>query len=400
MAKRGAADRNKLFDRFHFSQRSSACRAYCADRREHSLFTRKSPTDQDAERSCSRAHASRPARDACAKQPGGVRISRHPSPARLDSYTSAAGTFVALAGAVVGKSTFVRVCVAAIAALLSLSRCSCEETLNRIEDPSRDAREEDRIALDSGASFESERDAAEPAPESDGGTSVEPSEPDAGTMVPDTSEPDAGVSEPDSGEPDAGVTIADLCATAQRQTSARTFTFGDVGPCPWGQGDNNPVVNGGGWNARTEQVERITDIPSNAIICAAAFEVPQTAMYFDDAMVIALQGVILMTDVNVSVFSTDGRFYFYDWPSMVGTGGSSLYCLGQSTGEGSCSLPPMETPGPMSLEISSALAQAIGEHAARQASYEIQVVTVGDNDANDCRHEPFDFIVTLEWVVP
>jgi hypothetical protein len=200
--------------------------------------------------------------------------------------------------------------------------------------------------------------------------------------------------EADATEVDGGVSIADLCATLPHSSIEQSLTFNDMSPCPWGQGDNSPLDMAGGWSARTEQVETITGVPPMAIICAAAFEIPQTQMYFDDAMVIALERVVLMTDVNVAVFHNDGMFYLYDWADLHGTGGSNLYCLE------SCTLPPMETPGPISLQISSSVAQAIGARAATPGVYEIRVVTVGDNDANDCTHVPFDFNVTLEYVVP
>jgi hypothetical protein len=255
--------------------------------------------------------------------------------------------------------------------LLAISRCSCEEDLSRIVDPP-DAGAPDHdpgILLDAG--HVSEPDA---------------SEPDA------TEEIDAG--DPDTGTPDGGATIDELCDSLSHQTSSHTFTFADIGPCPWGQDDNLPLQGAMGWSARTEQIETITDVPPNAVICGANFEIPQTDMWFDDAMVIALSRVVLMTDVNISVFPNNGTFHFYDWSSLVGTGGSQLYCLGD------CTLPAMETPGPMSLSTSDALARAIGEYAAQQGSYEIRVVTIGDNDAGDCRHQPFDFVVTLDYVVP
>ena len=264
--------------------------------------------------------------------------------------------------------------------LAALPRCNCDDGLTRIEEPPPpppSLADAETFTLDSGVHEDA--------------MIVE---------VIDAGEPDSG--ELDAMEPveDSGVTIEDLCDTLTRQSRQQSFTFPNVGPCPWGQGDNLPIEGAMGWSARTEQIENVTDIPSNAIICAASFSIPQTAMWFDDAMVISMQGVVLMTDANVGVLPTDGMFFLYDWLSIRGNGGSALYCLGESTGEGACTLPAMETPGPMSLSISAGLAQQIGERAMAQGSYEIRVVTMGDNDANDCVHEPFDFVVTLDYVVP
>jgi hypothetical protein len=210
----------------------------------------------------------------------------------------------------------------------------------------------------------------------------------------DVSYPDAAEAEADAAEMDAEPPSGHPCDYLERQNVTQTFVFNDVGPCPWGQGDNSPLETALGWSARTEQIEQIPNLPSTALLCGASFEVPQTEMWFDDAMVIALGGVVLMSDVNVSVFDNDGTFFFYDWARVLGSRGSGLYCLDQ------CSLPPMETPGPMSLEISSELARRIGERAAAAGTYDLRVVTVGDNDANDCRHQPFDFVVSLDFVVP
>jgi hypothetical protein len=253
--------------------------------------------------------------------------------------------------------------------VLVLPECNCDETLTMIEPaPASERDAEPRIVLDSGVAQAdaAEADAAE--------------------------QPDAA--EPDAAEPDAEEPVGHPCDRLQHQSLQRSFAFADVGPCPWGQDDNLPLDGARGWSARTEQIETISDVPANAVICGATFAIPQTEMYFDDAMVIAMSGVILMTDVNIAVFENDGRFHFYDWERLKGTGGSNLYCLE------TCNLPPMETPGPMSLEISTELARAIGEYAAAQGNYEVRVVTIGDNDANDCRHQPFDFILTLDFVVP
>ena len=249
--------------------------------------------------------------------------------------------------------------------LFAIPRCSCEEDLTRVDQPDARPPEDPGVRLDAGHPLE-----------------------------PDAAEPEIDAGELDTGTPDGGVTIDELCDSLAQQSLSRTFTFSDVGPCPWGQGDNLPIEGAMGWSARTEQVESIPDVPANAIICGASFEIPQTDMWFDDAMVIALSSVVLMTDVNIAVFPDDGTFHFYDWSSLVGTGGSQLYCLGN------CTLPAMETPGPMSLSISDALARAIGEQAATRGSYEVRVVTIGDNDAGDCRHQPFDFTVTLDYVQP
>lgn len=256
--------------------------------------------------------------------------------------------------------------------VLALPRCNCEDALTAIEAPDASAFADDAepiILLDAG------------------GGAIDAQAIDAQAIDAETA--DASVAE----ATDAG-TVAELCDTRAHATLERTFAFGDFGPCPWGQGDNSALGATQGWSARTEQIETITDLPSEAVVCAARFAIPQTAMYFDDAMVIALAGVILMTDVNIAVFPNDGTFYLYDWPSLHGTGGSNLYCLE------SCALPPQETPGPMSLEISATTAQTIGARGAAQGAYELRVVTIGDNDANDCRHAAFDFTIALEYVVP
>src|SRR5687768_4581045 len=167
--------------------------------------------------------------------------------------------------------------------LLSITRCSCEEGLTRVVDPPDSGR-----PMDPGVPL----DAGQPA-DPDAG------EPDSGEMV---VEPDAG--EPDSGEVDSGATTDQLCGSLGHEALSRSFTFSDVGPCPWGQGDNLPLEGAVGRSARTEQIETFT-LPENAVICAASFEVPQTDMWFDDAMVIAFSQVVLMTDANVGLFPSD-----------------------------------------------------------------------------------------------
>jgi hypothetical protein len=257
-----------------------------------------------------------------------------------------------IGGTVLGSTRFWLLSLA-----LLVPRCSCDEPLTTIEETPDARAEEPGIRLDAGSE-------------------------DAGHV--DGGEADAA---------DGGIDIDELCDSLPQQTLMQSFTFTDVGPCPWGQGDNLPLEGASGWSARTEQVE-IVNAPSDAIICGASFQIPQTDMWFDDAMVIALQNVVLMTDVNVAVLATDGAFHLYDWNAVRGSGGSHLYCLSE------CMLPAMETPGPMSLAISADLARSIGARAASQGAYEVRVVTIGDNDPGDCRHQPFDFVVTLDYVIP
>ena len=96
--------------------------------------------------------------------------------------------------------------------LLAIPRCSCEEDLTRVDDqPDARPPEDPGVRLDAGHT----------------------SEPDASEI------PEIDAGELDTGTPDSGVTIDELCDSLVHRSLARTFTFQDVGPCPWGQGDRD-----------------------------------------------------------------------------------------------------------------------------------------------------------------
>lgn len=198
----------------------------------------------------------------------------------------------------------------------------------------------------------------------------------------------------------AGTSGGDPCSRPH-ETATQILTFQSplqtVGPCPWGQGDNLPPINGV-MAARHEDTQPLAP-PEGAVLCATRFEVPETSMYYDDQLYLVFNDVLIFSPGDWSgLLTADGDLLLYDWMKIRGSSGNGItYCPGAGS---LCELPNTEQNGSIELELDEPTQAALLQRAAEQGYYEVTVATAGDNNASDdCDHSTFNLEVTYEYVI-
>jgi hypothetical protein len=197
----------------------------------------------------------------------------------------------------------------------------------------------------------------------------------------------------DPNDPD----IIPSCATSALQTKIVTVSFPFRQDCAWNQNGNLGRVDRY-IQARSEESMDIA-LPAGSTLCDMEFEFHEQTFEYDDHVILALNNRILMTTAGDALpyLSTDGSGYLYDWSKLVGksqdVGGTSIYCNG---GNSNCSLPQTDVPGTILLNIPKSAIQKIMTMSS-QSTHQIKLITTGDNDDHDCRHEAVSFQVKATY---
>ena len=196
--------------------------------------------------------------------------------------------------------------------------------------------------------------------------------------------------------------IAEACdnTTPEDQVLTVSFEAADSG-CAWGEGGNLQPGDGR-WSARQEQVRGL-DLPQDAIICGLEFDFEGLEggeaqdMEYDDNFFFLFNGVVLATSYGPAIerFEVDGDLPLWAWDAMVGTdlefNNIPTWCLGEETGDSSCSIPAPETEGTLSLDFGGDLVDQLAFNALENEAYDFTMVGTGDNDDTDCSYSAFDF---------
>jgi hypothetical protein len=198
---------------------------------------------------------------------------------------------------------------------------------------------------------------------------------------------------------------ANPCDTPALESVEDSLFFPDPGGCPWGS-NGNLSKKDMYLRARVEQALPLK-LPQGVVICRMEFEIPTQNIWYDDYIWVTFDDVVLMSAINftgLSALKKQGDFVFYDWNAMkgqpsavIGTG-PSPFCLGQAKGQGSCTLPPMESSGSIAFKLDPSVVQQLAVIALAQGRYELKVVSAGDDDDTDCTHTPFTFKVKTYYV--
>lgn len=201
------------------------------------------------------------------------------------------------------------------------------------------------------------------------------------------------------------LSIAQKCASQKYRTSEvkQIAIAPQTQQCAFGQEDN--LGKGGGRvSARVEQVVEV-DIPEDTALCDMEFEFSDQQFVYDDSFLFALNDVILVSsyaDTVKSLSPTSEGFLIYDWLDIRGlswSGQNTPYCLGVSSGEGSCSIPVTQQRQTMSLQIAPSLISAISENRAEGEKNTFKFITTGDdNPGPDCQHSGLNFTVNVTYV--
>lgn len=170
--------------------------------------------------------------------------------------------------------------------------------------------------------------------------------------------------------------------------------------CPWGEGDNLERRNEHN-QARVEEIRQIV-LPAGAEVCDLEITSSEgAAVWFDDHILLALDDVVLVAGGSglrwneIDVVDGVPR---YDWPGLRGRPFAERYapyvCLGGDQSE--CRVPRTEEVGPLVLSFPH---QVIAD-LVEGPSFQLTLVTFGDDDNDDCAHAEVELAVGVRFVQP
>lgn len=202
--------------------------------------------------------------------------------------------------------------------------------------------------------------------------------------------------------------IVEACDAHTREQVTLDVSFPEREPsCDWGA-DGNLEPEQARLTARTEDVVAL-DMPESVAICDVTFDFAdpdsEQILRYDDNFLFTLDDVVLAASYApmVDVLEADGHLRLYDWDRLVGTpfvlDDPRTYCLGETEGLATCTIPAPETSGVISLDYGAEIVNELADYAFAEQRYEFAFVTVGDNDAEeDCSHAAFGFTVDVAYV--
>ncbi len=187
--------------------------------------------------------------------------------------------------------------------------------------------------------------------------------------------------------------IIPTCQNSTLYTEVINVSFAPTQDCKWSQ-DGNLGKKDTYIQARLEEVKDLS-IPAGATLCDMEFAFQEQTFEYDDHVILTLNDKILMTTGAdmLSLLDADGAGYTYNWEKLKGkrhdVGNTRIYCNGSGS---SCSLPQTDIAGKINLDFPKAVIQKIITIAPKSTN-QIKLITTGDNDAGDCRHEAVSFQV-------
>lgn len=171
-----------------------------------------------------------------------------------------------------------------------------------------------------------------------------------------------------------------------------SITFPGRSGCPWSTAGNLERRNEHN-QARVEEVREV-ELPRGSELCdlTVASE-PGQQVWFDDHILLALDDVVLVAGGSGLRFDElpvqDGAPR-YDWAALRGQPFVDRYAPYTCLGDADCQVPRTEETGPLDVSVPAS------EIAGRVAgdTFELRLVTFGDDDEDDCAHAEVTLDVT------
>jgi hypothetical protein len=213
----------------------------------------------------------------------------------------------------------------------------------------------------------------------------------------------------DGGDDTAPGTAEEACAESTPLSTTLSVTFDETyDGCAWGK-NGNLQANDAHVSGRVEQTESL-DLGTSVVLCDATFDFNPNGgvgqgMQYDDNFFFTFDDVVLAASYSplVDEFARDGDLPIYSWDAIAGVEfgfdeSTPTYCLGEDAGHATCTIPPPETNGKMSLSFDETIQDALAERALSQGRLDYGFITIGDNDNSDCSHAEFSFNVDVSYV--
>lgn len=173
--------------------------------------------------------------------------------------------------------------------------------------------------------------------------------------------------------------------------------------CQFGQGDNLAAKEGY-FQGHIDQVSNFS-LPAGSTLCGMSFEFPTQAMRYDDHVLLTFDDILISGTYDFSsLLDKKLGMNVYSWPKIRGSvwkSGTSLetnFCEGQKDGKSSCSWPKTDTVGSIKMSFDGSIFQKIMALDPVRKDHSFHLITLGDNDDNDCEISPITFKVKVSYV--
>ena len=140
--------------------------------------------------------------------------------------------------------------------------------------------------------------------------------------------------------------------------------------------------------------EEIVTLPEGSIICAAKVKSTISSIRYDDHLVFTLNEYLIFSTVDAGAQNSKEGLPLYDWMDYRDKQlSNSKVCLGP------CEIPESETRGAFSINIPDNKSRIIGLNLRNENSLKFKLITMGDdNPGSDCKHDPVDFEVEIDYI--
>ncbi len=197
--------------------------------------------------------------------------------------------------------------------------------------------------------------------------------------------------------------IADACdrLPIQRAVVNIQFPKPDL-TCEWEANGNLAPLNNF-FQARIEQ-PRTMGLPRGAVICDAQFTFSQQDFLYDDHFLLLFNDTVIASSYDFSYRLEKGNFGLlkYDWGRMAGMdwlkNKEQIFCPDIPGGQSMCSFPGHDQQGVIDLNYEPSFIQAIMSQGV-PSNHSFTMVSIGDNDEEDCEHSDVEFDVSVNYVV-
>ncbi|OQW49291.1 MAG: hypothetical protein A4S09_12305 [Proteobacteria bacterium SG_bin7] len=173
--------------------------------------------------------------------------------------------------------------------------------------------------------------------------------------------------------------------------------------CEFGKGDNLPAKDGY-FQGHIDQAYNFS-LPAGSTLCGMNFEFPTQAMRYDDHVLLTFNDIVISGTFDFSAdFDKKLGMNVYSWAKIRGSSWSSRkhlegnFCEGQKDGKSSCSWPTTDTVGSIQMSFDGSVFQKIMALDTTRKDHSFHLITLGDNDANDCEISPISFKVKVSYV--
>ena len=190
--------------------------------------------------------------------------------------------------------------------------------------------------------------------------------------------------------------ILKRCDSGEPETKKQLLNFPATQGCPFGLGDNLDTDNGT-ITARVEQTVNFA-MPDKAVICGISLRSTTSSIEYDDFVYLLLDKFVLAGDSGhyATLLEKEDGIPVWDWSRVRGASHESdtpTFCVA-----GVCEMPGTEKLGKIDIRPDDKVVADIALELLNKKELEFTLISMGDNDSEDCQHTPFELEVTATYV--